>query len=188
MNAKGAKNTRKARRKTSSFFRAFRFFRHPFAFKYWLRVMVACCCGLGLALAPPQPRAQACSPGPGYPYYTLEQRAHAAEMILEGTVLSTTSRYNMQLATVSVQKYFKNQRNFQPLPPIVTISNLGDNALCLSWVEPGEHWIFFVRGNPNLGLKAFYLEPYAATAPATPETIAEIIEALRYHVYLPLIK
>jgi len=188
MNAKGAKNTRKARRKTSSFFRAFRFFRHPFAFKYWVRVMVACGCGLGLALAPPQPRAQACSPGPGYPYYTLEQRAQAAEMLLEGTVLSVIHQRNMEIATVSVQQYFKNQRDFQPLPHIVTISNLGDNALCLSWVEPGEHWIFFVRGNPNLGLKAFYLEPYAATAPATPEIIAEIIEALRYHVYLPLIK
>ena len=128
--------------------------------------------------------ALACTQPPGgHPHYTIAQRVHAADVVLEGTITQVTSANYNYTATVQVQQYFKGSG-----PATVTIGNFGTGADCRSVVRQGDTWIFFANGDPNTGLSASYLSVLDAIATPDADTIAQIIAAInsRPRAYLPL--
>ena len=130
--------------------------------------------------------ALACTPPPGgLPHYTIAQRVQAADVVLEGIVAQTTS-VNLQddTATITVQRYFKGSG-----PASATITNFGPGALCRSFVQVGDHWIFFAKGDPSALMSASYLSQFDAITTPSADTIAQVIAALnsRPRTYLPLL-
>ena len=138
---------------------------------------------LALALArSATPTTCACTPPPGgLPHYTVADRTHAAEVVLEGTVIALSDEDALvYTATVHVRQYFKERG-----PVIVTVSALGWSSLCLSPVRVGERWIFYAAGDPGAGLRAHYLSQFDAVDAATPQVIAEVIAAVGHDPVLP---
>jgi hypothetical protein len=121
--------------------------------------------------------------------YTVAERTNAAEVVLEGTVIAVTDPH-YGTATINVHRYFKGIG-----PAVVTVSDLGTTAMCLSPVWVGDRRIFYTTGDPISGLRAHYLSASDAVDPADAEIIAEIIAAVGhdpvlpfgYYVYLPII-
>ncbi|MEP7115426.1 MAG: hypothetical protein ABI862_19340 [Ilumatobacteraceae bacterium] len=144
-------------------------------------------CGIALLLsALAAAPALACTPPPGgLPVFTIAQRVKAADVVLEGTVAQMTS-VNLQndTATITVQRYFKDSG-----PATVTITNFGSGALCRSFVQVGDHWIFFAKGDPSALMSASYLSQFDAITRPSADTIAQILAALnmRPRAYLPLL-
>ena len=115
----------------------------------------------------------ACTPPPGgLPRYTVADRTHAADVVLEGSVIALTGDYFIHTATVDVHRYFKHRG-----PATVTIWPLGASSLCLSPMDAGQRWVFYATGDPNTGLRAHYLSQFDAVDPADPQTISEVIAA-----------
>jgi hypothetical protein len=156
---------------------------HQFTF----RLPLGWRCGIalvlsGLSAAP----ALACTPPPGgLPVFTIAQRVQAADVVLEGAVTQMTSVNGQDdTATITVQRYFKGSG-----PAAVTITNFGTHALCRSFVQAGDHWIFFAKGDPSALMSASYLSQFDAVITPSADTISQIIAALnsRPRAYLPLL-
>lgn len=162
------------------------------------RLMVALGIGVGLSLmlvlAGPDRPLWACTPPPGgLPDYTPADRTHAAEVVLEGTIIGRVDLNGhpwLDTALVRVHRYFKGAG-----PAWVTISHFGPGSLCLSEVYIGQRAIFYAKGDPETGLVAHYLSQFDAVDPVWPEIVAEVIAAagqepvlpVEYWLYLPLI-
>lgn len=122
----------------------------------------------GLAL--PMQRAFACTlPLGGLPEYSLEDLVNNAPIVFEGTVVAnlgpSEGQYDVQ---VQVIEYLKGSAD-----PVVKIGSFGTSALCLTYVYPGETWIFFAAGS-GAELRAYYLVQGAAVTPSSPEALAAI--------------
>lgn len=133
-----------------------------------------------------QTRAYACTPPPGgLPDYSASDRAEAAEIVLEGTVLEIEHDLNQpsqlsQAVTVEVEQYLKGRG-----PRVVAIRGFGSTAVCLTPVEVGEHKIFYATGDPGMELHAHYLSQFDAAESASPETLAEIRTVVNQDPYHP---
>jgi hypothetical protein len=121
----------------------------------------------------------ACTPPPGgLPVYSAAERAEAAEIVLEGTVLDGSTEPGwpeefVQIATVEVNQYLKGTG-----PEVVTIRGFGPTSVCLTPVQVGDHKIFYASGDPAQELRAHYLSQFDAAESPNPETIAEITAAV----------
>jgi hypothetical protein len=121
----------------------------------------------------------ACTPPPGgLPVYSAAERAEAAEIVLEGTVLDGSTELGwpeefVQIATVEVNQYLKGTG-----PEVVTIRGFGPTSVCLTPVQVGDHKIFYASGDPAQELRAHYLSQFDAAESPNPETIAEITAAV----------
>lgn len=130
-------------------------------------------------LTPAQPVTSlipACTPPPGgLPSYSTADRVAHAEVVLEGTITKVVEgTYDVsQIATISVTHYYMGYG-----PAEVTIDGFGPGSLCLSYVQEGDYLIFYAHGNPMTGLSASYLSQFDALDSVSPETTAEIIEAV----------
>jgi hypothetical protein len=121
----------------------------------------------------------ACTPPPeGFPSYTIAERIKTARIVLEGTVVDGTSQpgwpeWAPQKVTVDVKQYLKGNG-----PAVVTIQGFGPGSMCLSEAQIGAHLIFYANSDPETGLiHANYFHQFDATAPVSPELIAEISAA-----------
>jgi hypothetical protein len=134
----------------------------------------------------------ACTPPPGgLPSHTIAERTNAADVVLAGTVITVMTDYPPAfiIAIVEVDHYYKSTG-----PEIVTISNLGPESLCLSWVDVGDQRIFFTIGDPYTGLRAHYVSQFDAVVPISPEVVEQVIIAVCHEmaepctqrVYMPL--
>lgn len=120
--------------------------------------------------------APVCTPPPGgLPVYTTAERVANAEIVLEGTITKVVEEMNdvSQVATVSVTLYYKGYG-----PAEVTIDGFGPGSLCLSYVQEGDHRVFYAHDNPMTGLSATYLSQFDAVDSVSPERTMEIIEAV----------
>jgi hypothetical protein len=128
---------------------------------------------IALSFASPS-LVSACTTTPeGRPSYTLADQVNAAPIILEGTVLAVSKDSYPFTATVQVQQYFKGSG-----PQEVIIGNFGSSAMCLTEVSVGDHLIFFASGEPDTGLRAFYMSAGAAVTSASTENIASLMQLL----------
>ncbi len=136
-----------------------------------------------MLVRPPLP-ALACTPPPGgLPPYTVADRTNAAEVVVEGTIVALTDADNygaIKTATVEVRLYFKGDG-----PAVVSIARFGPSSLCLSPVSVGQHWIFYTTGDPRTGLTAHYLSQFDAVDPATPDNVAQVIDAVGHDPVRP---
>lgn len=149
------------------------------------RTLLLLLCGLVLLAGMVRPpTALACTPPPGgLPTYSIAQRVFAADVVLEGLVLSVSgSIFSHQVASVNVYQYLKGAG-----PATVTIAGFGSSSLCLSQVRAGERLVFFTRGDPAAELQASYLSQFDAVAPANQQTIDRVRAAAGPGIRLPLV-
>jgi hypothetical protein len=144
-------------------------------------------CGIALLLSVlSAASALACTPPPGgLPVFTIAQRVQAADVVLQGTVTQMTAiNFQNDTAAIAVQRYFKGTG-----PASVTITNFGPGSLCRSFVQVGDHWIFFAKGDTSALMTASYLSQFDAIAAPSANTIAQILAALnsRPRAYMPLL-
>lgn len=155
--------------------------------KYLYQFLFSLVLGIIFVMASLATPAYACTPPPGGPlYFSPAERALAAEVVLEGTIIAVVvdTSTMLEIATVEVHRYFKADG-----PETVTIAPFGPSSLCLTPVSVGQRLIFYAKGDPATGLEAQYLSAGDAVSPATPEVIGEIIAALGLgpKLYLPII-
>jgi hypothetical protein len=96
----------------------------------------------------------------------------------------TATNFQDDTATISVLRYFKGSG-----PATVSITGFGPGALCRSFVQVGDHWIFFAKGDPSALMSASYLSQFDAIAPPSADIIAQIMAALNIspRAFLPLL-
>lgn len=113
-----------------------------------------------ITLALPQ-TAQACSPAPESQDYTFVDRINHAPIVLIGTVTGGETRGGtyevITTAQVEVETVYKGEAQ-----ALEHISNFGDGADCLSWVQVGDRLAFFAERTANGTLQASYLSVHDA--------------------------
>jgi len=119
--------------------------------------------------------ALACTPPPGgLPSYTIADRTNAAQVVVEGVILSvqTDPTTYRDLAVIQVTHYLKGIG-----PALIAVSNYGSSTLCLSPVSAGQTGIFFINGDEAAGYTANYLSQFDAVAPNDPASVQEALAA-----------
>lgn len=128
-----------------------------------------------LALLGAPQRALACTPPVGgLPNFTTADRTNAAQVVVNGTVLSvqTDPTTYRDLAVIKVTSYLKGIG-----PEIIAVSNYGSSTICLSPVSAGQAGIFFINGDEATGYTATYLSQFDAVVPNDPAHIQEALAA-----------
>ncbi len=135
-----------------------------------------------LALGRPYHTAHACTPtsatNPGPPpiQYTIQDKVTLAPIVLEGTVIALNSGLTAQ---VEVHRYFKGDG-----PAIIPVMHYGIGSMCQAPLMLGGPIIIFAS-QWNTGDYGAYYFNGIATAPATEDTIHQIIEAAGQQPVVP---
>lgn len=128
-------------------------------------------CWMVFAVSP----ALACSPSLDSPQPTREDLIESAPMILIGTAVEgITSSYGVGYeviteADIEVESYLRGEG-----PTLVHISGFGVGADCRSPARLNERAIFFVSGNPAIGLRLASFGAYGTVWDDSPENIETI--------------
>lgn len=119
--------------------------------------------------------ALACTPPPGgLPNHTVTDRTQAAQVVVEGTVLSvqTDPATYRDLAVIQVTGYLKGIG-----PALIAVSNYGSSTICLSPVSAGQTGVFFINGDEATGYTASYLSQFDAVVPNDSANVQEALTA-----------
>lgn len=129
-------------------------------------------CWMVFAVSP----ALACSPSLDSPQPTREDLIESAPMILIGTAVegftrSDSSGYEViRGVNVEVESYLRGEG-----PTLVHISGFGSDSDCRSSARLNEGAIFFVSGNPAIGLRLASFGAYSTVWNDSPENIETIM-------------
>lgn len=108
-------------------------------------------------------------PGCGPSAHTLAEHVAAADVIFEGIVSSAVD-YG---AVIQVVQYLK----VGPNPQVAAQLVFDKSEPCYAPPQPGDHFIYFAIGEPNLVMYALDSVGYLPTASPDPDTIAAITAA-----------
>lgn len=126
----------------------------------------------------------ACSPPfGGFPPYTVVDRTRAADVVLEGVVVSVMEdvpEFGLQTATVQVNQYLKGDG-----PQTISVTNFGQTSLCLTTVFIDDHRVFYLKGDAETGFKANYLTAHDAVDAVNDAVLGWIAVGIEPPVYLP---
>jgi len=103
-------------------------------------------CGIALMLiARSVAPALACTPPPGglANHHNRAARSGGRRGARGHYEQMSATNFQDDTATISVLRYFKGSG-----PATVTITGFGPGALCRSFVQASDHWIFFAKGDP----------------------------------------
>ncbi|MBL8045306.1 MAG: hypothetical protein JNL09_02135 [Anaerolineales bacterium] len=125
-------------------------------------------------LVTPQTALACTPPVGGLPNYTTADRTNAAQVVVNGTVLSvqTNPATYRDLAVIKVTSYLKGIG-----PEIIAVNNYGPSQICLSPVSAGQVGIFFINGDEATGYTANYLSQFDAVTPNDEASLQEALAA-----------
>ncbi len=119
------------------------------------------------------PPALACTAPPGgLPTYTVTEHVNESTVVIEGTIASVSDVDYRQVATIEVAQYLKGSGS-----SVITVDGYGPSGICLSPVQAGDHYLFYITTDSNGTYHALYLSQFDAVVEPSPENIAEAIKA-----------
>jgi len=114
----------------------------------------------------------------GFPTISPIRRAQAADIVLEGAIIGTSSSTGtsyLDTATILVERYLKGSG-----PDRVKVRGFGSGADCRPGAYPGTRSIFFIEADENNWQLSFRLglEPLQSADPASALQISEAVGQL----------